>query len=103
MQTMDENARGFGLRQTLAIFVICGQRDTTHLFEQSRFAVRQKEHLELPKGAQGWTPFGQPYFGKGIQGTLKKYQWMFFGSPTGGQQLDVYNRQQEIQELQREA
>lgn len=46
----------------------------------------------LPAGAQGWTPFGQPYFGKGIGGTLKKYQWMLFGAPTSGSQSDLWEQ-----------
>jgi hypothetical protein len=37
----------------------------------------------LPAGAKSWTPLGTPYFGAGIGGTLKRYAWMFMGSPTG--------------------
>jgi hypothetical protein len=37
----------------------------------------------LPAGAKSWTPMGTPYFGPGIGGTLKRYAWMFMGSPTG--------------------
>ncbi len=37
----------------------------------------------LPAGAKQWTPMGQPYFGPGIGGTLKRYAWTMMGSPTG--------------------
>jgi hypothetical protein len=42
----------------------------------------------LPTGAQSWTPFGQPYFGQGLGGTLKKYAWSLMGSPTQGAEED---------------
>jgi hypothetical protein len=42
----------------------------------------------LPAGAKGWTPFGQPYFGPGLGGTIKKYAWSLMGSPTQGPDED---------------
>lgn len=32
---------------------------------------------QLPKNAQGWTPYGTPYFGPGLKGKLQQYGWMF--------------------------
>lgn len=31
----------------------------------------------LPNGAEGWTPYGTPYFGSGMAGKAKEYWWMF--------------------------
>lgn len=58
---------------------------------QYKGAIAGPNGEQLPSGAQGWTPYGQPYFGKGIGGTLKKYQWMMFGSPTSGQQAGLWD------------
>lgn len=46
----------------------------------------------LPAGAKSWTPFGQPYFGKGLSGTLKKYAWSLMGSPVQGGEADRWAR-----------
>jgi hypothetical protein len=46
----------------------------------------------LPSGAEGWTPFGQPYFGAGIKGTLKRYAWSLMGSPTQGDEEERWGR-----------
>lgn len=32
---------------------------------------------DLPDGAEGWTPYGQPFFGGGVMGKLKEYAWNF--------------------------
>jgi hypothetical protein len=37
----------------------------------------------LPDDAIGWTPRGDPYFGPGFQGTLKKWNWRLKGKPGG--------------------
>jgi hypothetical protein len=50
----------------------------------------------LPAGAQQWTPFGQPYFGKGIGGTVKKYAWALMGSPTQGTEGERWQRFDEL-------
>ncbi|RPI89173.1 MAG: hypothetical protein EHM40_21335, partial [Chloroflexi bacterium] len=55
--------------------------------------VNQKGET-LPAGAQGWTPFGQPYFGPGLSGTLKRYQWSLMGSP--GAEDDRWAKFQEL-------
>jgi hypothetical protein len=44
--------------------------------------VNQKGEA-LPAGAKSWTPFGQPYFGPGLSGTIKRYTHALMGSPTG--------------------
>jgi hypothetical protein len=44
--------------------------------------VNQKGEA-LPAGAKQWTPFGQPYFGPGLGGTLRRYAWSMMGSPSG--------------------
>src|SRR5574341_1519726 len=31
----------------------------------------------LPEGAQGWDPFGNPYFGEGISGIMKRWKYNF--------------------------
>jgi hypothetical protein len=44
--------------------------------------VNQKGE-SLPAGAKSWTPFGQPYFGPGLGGTIKRYAHSLMGSPAG--------------------
>jgi hypothetical protein len=39
---------------------------------------------QLPAGAQGWMPNGDPAWGGGVAGTLKKYAWVLQGKPYGG-------------------
>lgn len=47
---------------------------------------------QLPAGAEGWTPFGAPYFGPGLGGTVKKYAWSLMGSPTEGDEEERWGR-----------
>jgi hypothetical protein len=53
--------------------------------------VNQKGET-LPAGAKSWTPFGAPYFGPGLSGTLKKYAWSLMGSPTQGAEGDRWQK-----------
>jgi hypothetical protein len=51
-------------------------------FDYKTSQVNQKGE-SLPAGAKQWTPMGQPYFGPGIGGTLKRYAWTMMGNPNG--------------------
>jgi hypothetical protein len=53
--------------------------------------VNQKGE-SLPSGAEGWSPFGSPYFGSGLSGTLKRYAWSLMGSPTQGDEEERWGR-----------
>ncbi len=64
-------------------------------FDYKTSVVNQRGE-SLPAGAQGWTPMGNPYFGSGIAGTLKKYAWGLFGSPTQGTEEDRWARFYEL-------
>lgn len=39
--------------------------------------LEQEPQQQLPKGAKGFDPYGNPYFGEGIGGILKKWQYNF--------------------------
>lgn len=42
-------------------------------FKTAQFGLNGEK---LPEGAEGWTPYGQPFFGGGIKGKFKEYAWM---------------------------
>ncbi len=63
-------------------------------FDYKTSQVNQKGEA-LPAGAKQWTPFGQPYFGPGIGGTMKRYAWSMMGSPSG-QNDERWTRFQEL-------
>ena len=60
-------------------------------WDYKKSPVNQKGE-SLPSGAESWTPFGQPYFGGGIAGTVKKYAWTLMGSPTQGPENDRWGK-----------
>src|SRR5690349_18571358 len=71
-----------------------GDQQPQEDFNYRTSQVNQKGET-LPAGAKQWTPFGQPYFGPGIGGTLKRYAWTMMGSPNG-QNDDRWTRFQEL-------
>lgn len=57
----------------------------------------------LPENAEGWTPYGTPYFGKGLSGKLREYQWMFTrntDAPTGDEWDALKGKYKELNQSQ---